>query len=216
MLQGAGTKRLRQACGCERRRDDPLRGAGRPPVPRRGSRRRLRLARRVPHGRKTIWTSCLSVAAGGSPNKRRADRRAQVSSSSRSWCPIAREMGLGAQRSSPGAPARLRLRVRALGRYAVGMPSDDDPTPELTPPPSTPPIAWRVAPIVVAAMMGAGCGDPGEPPAVYDAGISVAPDAGPAIYDAGIQDASRIEGDDAGSVVYDAGITAPSDSGASK
>jgi hypothetical protein len=89
------------------------------------------------------------------------------------------------------------------------MQSDDDPTPELSPTPSTPPIAWRVAPIVVAAMIGAGCGDPGDPPAVYDAGIVVT-------YDAGIQDAGRIEGDDAGPAVYDAGITAPSDSGASK
>lgn len=92
------------------------------------------------------------------------------------------------------------------------MQSDDDPTPELSPPPPTPPIAWRVAPIVVAAMIGAGCGDPGEPPGVYDAGIH----PGPVVYDAGIDDAGRIEGDDAGPVVHDAGITAPSDSGASK
>lgn len=75
-----------------------------------------------------------------------------------------------------------------------------------------PAIVRRAAPIVIAALIGAGCGDPGDPLA-FDAGISPPVDAGPMAYDAGIIDAGTA--DDAGPTVHDAGIAPPSDSGTS-
>lgn len=91
---------------------------------------------------------------------------------------------------------------------------DDDRGPELSPPPATPAIVWRAAPIVVAVLIGAGCGDPGDPIA-YDGGPGVQ-DSGIEVHDAGVQDAGPLPSQDAGPVVHDAGITPPDGSGASE
>lgn len=98
---------------------------------------------------------------------------------------------------------------------------DDDRSPELSPPPSTPALVRRAAPLVVAAMLSTGCVVGEEPGAPFDGGPGV-PDAGitPA-FDAGLEDAGLRDGgppdagpqpDDAGPV-YDSGITLPDDGG---
>ena len=89
---------------------------------------------------------------------------------------------------------------------------DDDRSPELSPPPATPAVVRRAAPLVVAAMLTTGCviGEPGGPP--VDGGPGV-PDAGLTVFDAGLQDAGPQPSDDAGPVVYDSGITPPDDGG---
>ncbi|MDQ3033026.1 MAG: hypothetical protein M3Y87_11450 [Myxococcota bacterium] len=59
---------------------------------------------------------------------------------------------------------------------------DDDRGPELSPPPSTPALVRRAAPLVVAAMLTSGCYVGEDPRPDVDGGT----DAGPGVIDAGI------------------------------